>query len=109
MELKELKTKLENSSLMDAMNGHVLSFTQIQEKDEKLSGNISLEDESGDMADKESTFVIYKNNNDLFLKTDLFTNHISDFTFVLKKYAIEITLINNPNSNLNFNYIINTN
>src|SRR6185437_10414839 len=107
MELKESKTKLENSSLMDAINGHVLSFTQISEKESLIIGNISLEDESGQVDDKEDTFVIYKEQEHFILTTGLFTTEQQKFTFVVKKYSIEIKSLSN--SELEFTFIINTN
>jgi|SRR6185312_15485346 len=106
MDLHELKTKLENSSLMDAMEGHVLSFTQITEREGVLNGHISLEDESGLQEDKEDTFVIYKEQEQFTLATSLFTGKQHKFIFVIKKYSIEIK---SSELQLDFTYVINTN
>jgi len=109
MELPELKAKLENSSLMDAINGHVLSFIEITEKNGVLSGKATLEDESGSLEDKEAAFELYKAGDAYILKTTLFANKQQEYNLIIKKYSIDFSLAQNPDPEYDFNYIINTN
>ena len=109
MELPELKAKLENSSLMDAMNGHVLSFIEITEKNGALSGKATLEDESGSLEDKEAGFELHKEGEFFILKTSLFANEPQEYKLIIKKYSIDFSLAQHPDPEFDYTYIINTN
>jgi len=109
MELPELKAKLENSSLMDAMNGHVLSFIEIIEKNGVLNGKATLENESGSGEDKEAAFELHKEGEFFILKTSLFASEQQEYKLIVKKYSIDFSLAQNPDPEYDFSYIINTN
>ena len=109
MELADLKVKLEVSSLMDTINGHVLSFTQIVNKGGRLSGQASLEDESGEQEDKEADFLIHKEGEDIILQTSVFTGKPQKFKLLISKYSIDFKLAGTSNPHSDLSYIINTN